>query len=199
MSPEKPSIIGIVLCGIATSLFVMLAYLIPQEYIQLGVIGLAIVFFSAGGVLLVEYMAYRWLEIRGEYKHQEAISPTYLAIKAASQLTPEQAAAVNHRGGPAEIAMIDTREGVTFSLSTPTGLVPVEWIDDFIKHSGFTELTPVRFYSDGTPGRAYAVAFTDWLVSRKFATPANGPNPARWLTDQSRAQVIELLGLEIET
>lgn len=200
MLTEKPSIIGIILCGMAIAFLIMLLYAIPPEfiYIQFGVIGLAIVFLSTGGVLLWEYISYVRLNIRAELKQQDVTTALSYAVEKISRLNSEQLAMINRAGEGIKIGMVDTSEGLSYYLMTPTDSIPMSFVQDFLSHSGVNELKAIREYSDKTNDRKYAAAFTYWCVAHGYADPAVGNSAARWKTTDTKMEVMRRLELEME-
>lgn len=114
-----------------------------------------------------------------------------LALSRAAALTAEQAAVVPRMLYEVEVTVVQgAQRELGFVLATAGGPVPYEWIAWFLRDCGVLHLRAIGSYSDKTPGRLYVVAFTQWLVDRKYAAPAAGNRSAVWLGEQSKAEVM---------
>ena len=147
-------------------------------YSLLAIIGLAVSIYApayapisglvvALGIFLAAAALWNWLAMRLNSYHErkriaDRITPFSAACNAASALTPEQAAIVPRLTYQMQVEVtIGAHAELGFVLATPGGPVPYTWIDDFLKNSGVTHLRPIGSYSDKTPGRLFARAFTD--------------------------------------
>ncbi len=169
----------------------------PDDVVIIGTAAaLGFVFAVAATATGAIWFGYERNQLEQTRRQTEAISPLYLALQAAARLTPEQAAIVNHAEFKAAIGMATGNDDPLYFLITRTGNVPLAFVDDFLRSSSMTDLRAVRTYSEGTPARSYAQAMTDWCVAMGLATPANGPRPAQWIDEHSKARAFSLCDLE---
>lgn len=171
----------------------------------LGGLGLLIL---GGGLSLVtiwNWVAYHWQVREDQRRRSRTLTPFSEAIRAASQLTPEQARIVPRLMYQTEVGVVvGAQLDIGFVLSTPTGGIPYAWIEQFLSTSGTLNLRSINSYPDKTAGRNYAVSFTGWLVEHGFAIPhntsgnprANGPHAAAWVTESSKDQVRKALRID---
>lgn len=160
--------------------------------------GIAVVFFAAAIVSFWDWIQWRILEVDREWREVDSITPRLRLINAAAHLTPEQAKVAGMADFKAALGITAGDDGPLWWVITHTGLVPIEFADDFLRQSGAINLKPVREYSDKTPGREYATSMTDWCVTMGLATPASGSNPAQWIDDNARARAFRMLKLDLE-
>jgi len=145
----------------------------------------------------VNWAVYELNAREDERRRSEAITPRVMEMQAAAALSPEQAKLVPLLENQAHLVMTAAEDGPMFSLECPGGLVPLQWAIDFLRDSGQTDLRPIRAFADGTHARMYARMVTDWCIQRKLALPDAGSNPARWLTEHSKARALQLLGADV--
>lgn len=137
-------------------------------------------------------------------KRSAALTPLSVILQYAHLLTPEQAALIPAIDYETQILVTVGERILGFSLATPMGAIPYEFINDFMLKSTTTHLYPVRNYADKTPGRLFAQALTAWLIEHRFALEHNltgnpragGPNPAAWMSSSSRSEAIDRLKLD---
>jgi len=132
-------------------------------------------------------------------QHARAVTPLTEALKAAGKLTDNQAASVG--------ALYVHEEGIAFDIDgeewlpyliTPNGLVPFAFCLEYLRRSDSIHCMAIRDTSDGTPRRAWAQAYTSYLVAKKLALPREeGPYPAAW-TNGGRLEAAHRLKLEAE-
>lgn len=201
---ERPGISKIVL------LAVLAACLLPAaEYITK--ISLAAVLWACGAilgfvalVLTVEYC----LAILADYqqaRHEiESTTARLREIQAISRLTPDQLALVPRSDNSILVQSAKrTAEGWEKSLwfSTPGGLVPVEFAQEFFQSGGVLNLRPVSSYSEGTFSYEYARNLTAWARSEGLAVGGDGSRSgkaAEWVSPASRALAFDLFNVTWE-
>lgn len=91
------------------------------------------------------------------------------------------------------------RNGLQHFIGSPRGDIPYKWLVDFLRAGSIVSLAPVGHYPDSTSPlseRYKAQFFTELAVSQGFATAARGPNPALWITANSRDEFAVFMGLE---
>jgi hypothetical protein len=111
-------------------------------------------------------------------------------------LTSDQVKVVSITSYRAEVELTPGQDGPLYFLRTPSGSVPIWWIEDYLKDCGVTYLRAIRTYADGTPGRLFAQIFSDWCVGMGLAVPATGPNPAAWINEQAKSKCKTMIGLD---
>lgn len=154
---------------------------------------------GVGFVLSVLYIVDCVLDLRERNRDINTRTARLRELEAASKLTPEQATVVPVVGMDPEVdAALDGNMLFTYYLMTPEGRIPLEWVREFVLDSGIIYLRAINTYSEGTVGYNYAVWLTNWFVNKGFAFPHNGPHPAQWKTEQTKALVAKLFGVEWE-
>lgn len=127
------------------------------------------------------------------YEHwREAQTRTerVIVLETISRMTPEQAALAQVGGATVEV--LAGEPAPIYTLRTPGGNVPYQFIERFIDAGGDDYLAPVRTWADGTRERAWAVALTNFFVLWGDAEQATGNKPAAWI-DKKRA--LQRIGL----
>lgn len=167
---------------------------------------------TTGGLLLgfstllgLWYADAVFLDARERRKEIEAITPRRREIEAIGQLTAEQLAVVPRMDHGAKITEHKTRDAqgkwiTSVWFSTPGGEIPLEFVQDFLKHCGFLQLYPVNSYSEGTFSYHYARWFTDWLRKEQLAIGGEGSKSgqaAQWITSGARLEVCKLFDVEL--
>lgn len=136
-------------------------------------------------------------EVAHQRRETEVLTPVNQALMLASRLTSEQVSIMPDLRFRHEVETVMGMEGATAHfLRTPGGSIPFVWVEEFLRDCGVTWLKPVRNYADGTPGREYATALTEWLIQQGYAVPAAGNRAAMWMTEHAREQVKRILGFE---
>jgi hypothetical protein len=146
----------------------------------------------------LEWLLIDLVETHRKHKEAEAITPTYMAAQAVRFLSAEALAVIPHWEHMLRVGHLMGPAGASDFLITDTAVIPYNFISDFLGRSSFTRLDKIGNYSDKTQGREYAQALTDELCKRGYALPANGREPALWLTGDSRARFAEEMGIELE-
>lgn len=133
-----------------------------------------------------------WISVFLDERYQRRVyahnlTPFAFAVQQVARLTPEQAKLIPALSYDLTVATTVSNDGqIGFSLLTPNGAVPYEWVAGFLQASGVTTLNPVRNYRDRSTELQFAVALTDWLVANRYAVPASGNQPAMWMSADSR-------------
>lgn len=74
--------------------------------------------------------------------------------------------------------------------------VPWENLVDFFRLSPGRTIYAIRNYSDGSSGRRYAQALTDYLAYFKFVVLSRGNRSAEWADHTARARAMRFVGLK---
>lgn len=189
-----------ILCGICISILVVIYRdagkpNAMEVALSLVLVVLAIVFGLYAAATGINWAIYTWTEREKERRETASITPRSTLMRLAAQLTPEQAKLIPFEEYRAHVGVMAGEEPAYF-LITQGGMVPMQWVQDFLDDSNTVKLRPVRTYSEGTVGRENAQLVTAWLVGMGLAIPDSGSNPARWMNDHSKLRAYSLLGLE---
>src|SRR3972149_6303718 len=130
---------------------------------------------AMAGLCWLAFLALLWrwgglalAEMRQAWRAGSAVTPYLEILRAASHLTPEQAALVP-RMDEAGIAYDVRDEDLRLYLVTPGVLIPWDQVERFLRVSSFTELFHIGWTSDKTPERRYIQAWSlygMWLGKR---------------------------------
>jgi hypothetical protein len=155
---------------------------------------------TGGGAFmyLFNWIAHEWVRRLEEYRRAQAITPHLELVRVIQRMTPEQVKLVPPFNEREQLAITTTPDGPVFALVTSSGTVPLEFVEDFLRDCGVTSLRPVREYQEGTPAREFAQMVTEWAVAHKFAVPAVGPHPARWINEHARGRAAAAIGISLE-
>jgi len=142
-----------------------------------------------------------WQQARREI---ESTTARLREIQAISRLTPDQLALVPRSDNSILVQSANrTAEGWERSLwfSTPGGLVPVEFAQEFFQSGGVLNLRPISSYSEGTFSYEYARNLTAWARSEGLAVGGDGSRSGRvaeWVSPASRALAFDLFNVTWE-
>lgn len=136
------------------------------------------------------------LDLRDKQRDIDTRTARLRELQAAAKLTPEQAKLVPITGVGSEIDTLLEHGEFVYYLMTPEGRVPLDWVREFIRDSGVIYLRAINTWSEGTVGYDYATWLTNWFVNKGFALPHQGPHPAQWKTEQTKAEICQLFGVE---
>ncbi len=153
------------------------------------------------GSTMIDY----WVHIRNmslyEGQRAKAITPMAELAKAISVLRPDQTALLPEVRYGAEIGVSATERGREFFLITPFGLIPFNWLDQYINElCTRVELYPIRRFANDSKEQRLAQAFTAWVTQPylHLAFPADGNKPASWVSPAARERCVEMIWGEEE-
>lgn len=204
--PKLRSVLFLFFLGTVVFTFASLPF-VPDSL----VIGLYIL---SGGAYFFTFFAFiNWLHHIGsirvrERNAAEAITEYSIILDKLALLRSDQTIIAPQLTYNSQINVVmgDEEEGPRFFLQIPFGLIPWEFVIDFIKNSGIVNLCPIGHYKEGSykfgvlPDREYANMLTKWLCILCLANeaPANtGPKPATWVNRDSKNRAIKRLGLDM--
>lgn len=178
-----PRLLHVALCVVGFTLSALLAAFVPYPAASMAGGVLMAMFFIFGLALFLLWYAHRQEDIRARRMSTDRMTPLAQVLQYAGRLSPEQAAIVPKLTYEMQLAVtVGMSSARDVSLVTGGGLIPYVWIEYYLRHCGPTYLYPVRRFQDDTPNRAYAEAFTHWLLERRYVTPANGNETYAWMT-----------------
>jgi len=157
---------------------------------------MGIVLAIGAGFSLGNWIWYHWNERLEERKRALAITPTVELAREISRLRPDQTALLPTAKYQVEISMAVTEHGRIYFLKTPFLDVPLVWLDHYLNVlCSRTELYPIRRFGNDSKDQKYAQAFTAWATQAHLylAFPANGPDPAQWMSPGARERVVEMI------
>lgn len=131
-----------------------------------------------------------------EVRRLEAVTPTLELARVVATLTPEQAILLPQARYAAEIGVVPGLNGPEHFLITPFMNIPLTWVDQYVNElCTRVELYPVRRFASDSLEQRYAQAFTAWVTQphMHLAVPANGPDPAKWVSPAARQRCVELI------
>lgn len=162
-----------------------------------GVAVLAFIFFAAAFFYGLNWLIYQINARFDEYKKSMTRTIRIEEMRAAARLSDEQAKLIPMAEYVAEM-VIDAGETTRHYLRCPGGLVPIEFVYDFLNDCGVWRLKPIREFPDKTPGREFARMFTEWCIMRQLAIPAVGNEPAHWTSEHAKRRAAQMCELELE-
>ena len=143
------------------------------------IVGLILLFFAtvAAAEWIVDHVGGSLSQFSYRVNQAKAITPDSEILKELARLQPYQAEIWLKRS----TAMVFTPgiAGPTMFFDVDGELVPTDFVTDFLNKSE-EYLLPIRTYSEGSQGRKWAHAITEFFVKRGLARPAVGNLPAKW-------------------
>lgn len=157
---------------------------------------------AAVSAIAAFFLGVEWMLTLRENMHRkrreaDAITPTYLAAQAVRFLSPEALAVIPKWEHTLSVGHIVTPAGREDVLITTEAVLPFSFVHDFLVRSSYTRLEKIGNYPGKTKEREFAQAMTAELCRKGYALPANGNEPALWLTAESRKRFADELGIEL--
>jgi hypothetical protein len=187
---EPPITTPIILCLIA-AVCLMIAWkdgpLIP-DWLRFLLIagGFILAFFAA--VKTVELLIYSWgyraAAVIYQISRAKAITPDSEVLRQLGQLQDYQAEIYLKR--TSALVGVPGVAGPTMFYDVDGEMIPADFVTEYLEKSQ-AHLKPVRDYSEGSSGRKWATAITDFYVKRGLARPAIGNQAAQWTYGYAQA------------
>lgn len=168
------------------------------------VVGLVILGMVFGVGALVSLFNYIWKfanERMWEVRRAQAVTPALELARAISLLRPDQTQLLPQARYAAEVGVVPGLNSPEHFLITPFMNIPLAWVDEYVNEMcSRVELYPVRRFSSESVEQKYAQAFTAWVTQPHLhlAIPANGPDPAKWISPGARQRCVEMIWGEEE-
>lgn len=155
-------------------------------------------------VLTGEYILGVVADYQEARREMQTITPRRREIEAVSRLRPDQVALVSKPDS--KLVMSAHRSGgdayeTALWFSTPGGLVPYEFAQEFLQSGGVTNLRPISSYSEGSFGYEYARLLTDWARAEGLAVGGEGSRAGRaaeWVSHNARQMAFELFDVSMD-
>lgn len=203
----KPSdwIVPAVLLVVVATVVSILQNLVPTPSSNSYLFGASMI--CTSGLLVICFLAALfgfvqwWLHIRAHlfYQIQEAkaITPLLRAAQAVRELTDEQAALLpRFMPDDAQAVYVDQENELEAYFNTPEGMVPWDFIEEFLLQSNSVYLMPVNSTNDKTSKRVYCQAMTNVCIRKNWAVPAVGPHAAMW-KDSGREKASKFFHIQL--
>lgn len=164
-----------------------------------GVVGLAMVGFGYGVAAFWALVNYVWYQANmrsWEVQRLKAVTPTSELARVLASLRPDQTALLPMARYGAEVGRVPGLSGPEHFLMTPFMNIPLDWLWEYLNVlCTRVELYPVRRFSSESMEQRYAQAFTAWVTQphMHLAVPANGPDPAKWVSPGARDRCMEMI------
>ena len=200
---ERPSISKVTITALLAVILLLAADFVTSFSVAAFLWAFGAVLGFVALVLIAEYCLAVLADYQAARRELQTITPRRREIEAIARLRPDQIALVAKP--ESQFVMSAHKSGETFDrslwFSTPGGLVPLDFAQDFLQSGGVLNLRPISSYSEGSFGYQYARLLTDWARAEGLAVGGEGSRSGRvaeWTSPAARAMAFDLFGVDFE-